>query len=66
MAVTQNFLDDKFLTAKNIMDMTGMKRSTVYKVMHQIKHYRLGKLLFVKLSNFLEWLEKQANRPNDE
>lgn len=61
MAIPQCFRDDPFLTAKDIMEITGLKKSTVYnKMRFEMKRYKFGRRVFVKLSDFQKWLELNA------
>ena len=61
MAIPQAFLDDPFLSAKDIMEITGLKRSTVYNKMRlEMKRYKFGRRVFVRLSDFQKWLESNA------
>jgi len=64
MAIPQVFLDDPFLSARDIMEITGLKRATVYVVMkREMKIYRFGKRIFVRLSDFQKWLDEKKSDP---
>ena len=71
MTMPQSFRDDPFLSAKNIMEIlnkdkkTGLKRQSVYnKIRFEMKHYRVARRVFVRQSDFQNWLERQSWDPS--
>ena len=65
MITPKSFLDDPFITAKDIIEITGLKKLTVYqKIRREMKHYRFGRRVVVRHSDFEKWLETRMVEPS--
>ena len=68
MCASQNLLDKPFLTPAEVMELTGMAKTTAYKKIHEeIGYYEFSpRRLSVKPSDLLKWMETKKVEPSDQ
>ena len=65
VAVPQTFLGNPILTAKDLMEITGLKKSTAYnKIRFEMKRYEFGRRVFVRLYDFQNVMERSWEGPS--
>ena len=66
MSIPQSFLDDPFLTVKDVMKILDVKKSKAYELMSQeMIHYKDTKHVRVRQSWLQKWIDDHTEGPSD-
>jgi len=56
-------LDKEYLTPKDLSNLFGIKKPTIYKLTKDIPHYQIGNSIRYKKEDVSKWLAEQKIEP---